>query len=106
MPLEHRRKKKGRRQKAAEAGAEDFITWVPPISRRSPDREEEDEEEDDMSSLVHNFSARKRKRDAILEQAVDVVLEVAGGSNQPLPDGGSKVQAIVISSSLERSLNE
>ena len=59
-----------------------------------------------MSSLVHNFSARKQKRDAILEQAVDTVLEVAGGSNQPRPDGGLKVQAIVISISLEMSLND
>ena len=60
------KKKKGRLQKAAGAGAENFIPWVSPISRRSPDREEEEEEEDYMSGLVHNFSARKRKRDAIL----------------------------------------
>ena len=33
------KKKRGRRQKAVEAGAEDFIPWVPPISRRSPNRE-------------------------------------------------------------------
>ena len=61
------KKRKGRPQKVAGAGAEYFISWVPPISRRSPDREEEEEEEYDMSGLVHNFAARKRKRDAILE---------------------------------------
>ena len=60
-------KKKGRRQKDARAGAKDFILWVPPISRHSSIREEEEKEEDDMSGLVHNFAARKRKRDAILE---------------------------------------
>ena len=100
------KKKKGRRQKAAGAGEEDFIPWVPPISRRSSDREEENEEEDDMSSLVHNFSARKRKRDAILKQAADAIPEVAGGSNQPCPNGGSEVRAIIISGSLETSLND
>ena len=61
------KKKKGRRQKATGAGSEDFIRWVPSISYRSPIREEENEEEDDMSGLVHNFSSRKRKRDAMLE---------------------------------------
>ena len=59
-----------------------------------------------MSSLVHNFAARKRKRDTILEQAVDAVPEVARGLSQPGPDGGSEVQAIVISGSLEMSLND
>ena len=100
------KKKKGRRQKVAEARAEDFIPRVSPISRRSPNREEEEEEEDDMSGLVHNFVARKRKRDASLEQAADAAPEVAGGSGQPCSDGGLKVQAIVISGSPETSLND
>ena len=71
------KKKKGtlRQQKVIGAGAEDFIMWVPPISRRSPDWEEE-EEEDKMSGLIHNFATRKRKQDASLEQTVDVVPEV------------------------------
>ena len=59
-----------------------------------------------MFGLVHNFSARKWKRDAIFEQAADVILEVAEGSNQPCPDGGSKVQVIVISGSPKTSLND
>ena len=79
------KKKKGRRQKAVGAGAEDFIMWVPPISLRSPDKEEEEEEEDDMSGLVQNFAARKRKRDAMLEQAVDAVPKVAGGVTPHFP---------------------
>ena len=77
---------------------------MPPISYLSPDKEEE-EEEDDMSDLVHNFFARKRKRDAILEQAADVVPEVASGTSKPGQDRGSEVQAIVISGSPEMSLN-
>ena len=70
---------------------EDFILWVSLRSNRSSDREEEEEEEDDMSGLVHNFAARKRKRDAILEQTADVVPEVAKGSSQPGSNGGSEV---------------
>ena len=59
-----------------------------------------------MFGLVHNFAARKRKRDAILEQATDAVPEVARESSQPGPDGGSEVQAIVIPGSPEMSLND
>ena len=83
---------------------EDFISWIPPISRHSLDLEEE--EEDGLSDLVHNFAARKRKRDGILEQAVSALPEVAGGSDQPRLDEGSEVQAIVISGSLEMGLND
>ena len=59
-----------------------------------------------MSSLVHNFAARKQKRDASLEQAANASPEVAGGSSQPCFDGGSEVQAIVISGSPEMGLND
>ena len=100
------KKKKGRRLKVARARAEDFIPWVPPISYRSPNKEEEEEEEDDMFDLVHNFAAWKRKRDASLEQVADAVPEVAGGTGQSCLDRGSEVQAIVISSSPEMSLND
>ena len=55
--------------------------WVPLISRRSSVKEEEEEEDDDMSSLVHNFAARKHKRDAMLEQVANVVPEGARGSS-------------------------
>ena len=59
-----------------------------------------------MSGLVYNFTARNQKRDASLEQAADVIPEVAGGSSQPCPDGGSEVQAIVILGSPEMRLND
>ena len=58
-----------------------------------------------MSGLVHNFAARKQKRDAMLEQSADVVPEGARGSIQPCPDRGSEVKAIVISSSPEMSVD-
>ena len=101
------KKKKGtlRRQKVVGVRAEDFIPWVLPISRRSPNWKEE-EEEDEMFSLIHNFAARKRKRDANLKQVADVVPEVAEGSSQPCSDGGSDVQAIVISGSPEMGLKD
>ena len=74
------KKKKGtlRRQKVTGLGVEDFIPGIPPISRHSPDLEEE-EEEDEMFGLIHNFAARKRKRDGILEQAADASPKVVRG---------------------------
>ena len=52
-----------------------------------------------MSDLVHNFAARKRKRDASFKQAVDAIPKVAGGE-------GPDVQAIVISGSPEMGSND
>ena len=43
-----------------------------------------------MSDMVHNFAARKWKRNASFKRVVDSILEVAGGE-------GSDVQAKVIS---------
>ena len=59
-----------------------------------------------MLDLIHNFVARKRKRDAGLEQAADAIPEVDGGSDQPHLEEGSEVQAIVISGLPEMGLNE
>ena len=100
------KKKKGNRQKVVGVGTKNFIPWVPPISSRFPDREKEEEGEDDMSELVHNFTAQKWKRDASLKQAADATLEVAGGSSQPCPNGGSKVQAIIILGSPKMGVND
>ena len=52
---------------------------MPSIFLRSLGKDKEDEEEDDMSGLVHNFAARKRKRDAMLDQSANVVPEGARG---------------------------
>ena len=59
-----------------------------------------------MSGLVHNFAARKRKRDAILEQAVNAIPERARGLSHPCSDGGWEVLAIVISGSPEMGLDD
>ena len=77
---------------------EDFVPWVPPISSHPPDWEEE-EEENEMSDLVHNFAARKRKRDASFKRVANAFPEVAG-------EEGLDVQAIVISGSPEMGLND
>ena len=100
-----RRKGTPRRQNVPRAGVEDFIPWVPPISSRPSDWEEE-EEEDMMSDLIHNFAARKRKRDASFELVADAIPGVAGGSGWFLSDEGSKVLTIVISGSPEMGLND
>ena len=59
-----------------------------------------------MSGLVHNFDAHEWKRDAILEQEANVVPKGARGLSQPCPDGGSEVQAIVISGSPEMRVDD
>ena len=52
-----------------------------------------------MSDLVHNFAARKRKRDASFKRVVDAIPEVAGGE-------GPDVQPIVILGSLKMGSND
>ena len=42
-----------------------------------------------MSDLIHNFAARKRKRDASFERAVNAIPGVAKGSSQSRSDEGS-----------------
>ena len=60
-----------------------------------------------MSDLIHNFAARKRKRDASFERAVNAIPGVAKGSSQSRSDEGSGGgEAIVISSSPEMGLND
>ena len=93
-----RRKGTSEQQKLSGAGVEDFVPWVPFISSHPPDWEEEDEG-DEMSDLVHNFAARKLKRDASFKRVVDVIPEVARGK-------GPDVQEIVILGSLEMGLND
>ena len=74
--------------------------WVGPKKGRYTAREEE-EEEDEMANLVHNFSARKRKRGASLKRATDAIPEVVGEADQDPTGGGSEEQAIVIMDSQE-----
>ena len=94
------KRKKGTpgQKKVPRAEVKNSVPWVPPISSHPSDREEEEEEEE-MSNLVHNFAARKRKRDASIKGVVGAVPEVARGE-------GPDMQEIVISGSLEMGLND
>ena len=88
------------RPKTLEAGVEDFVPWVSPISSRPLAREEE-EEENEMADLVHKFGARKRKRGASFERATNAIPEVTSEASQQPTDKSFDVQAIVVSDSPE-----
>ena len=93
------KRKKGTpgKKKVPRPGGQISSLRFPLISSHPPDREEEEEGEE-MSDLVHNFDARKLKRDASFKRAIDVVPEEAVRE-------GPNVQAIVISSSPEMGSN-
>ena len=105
LPLKQRKKKDVPATENCWSEVEDFILWIPLVSLRCPNWEKE-EEEDRMSDLIHNFAARKRKRDASLEQVANAIPEVVEGSGQSRSDESSEVQAIVISSSPEMGLTD
>ena len=96
--------KKGRRaseqRRLLGTRVEDFVPWVASISSLPPASEEE-EEEDEMADLIHNFSARKRKRGSSFNRIVDVTPEAMGEANQHSAGGGSEEQAIVVMDSPE-----
>ena len=94
-----------RHQNVVGARVEDFVPWVPPISSHPLDWKEE-EEEDEMSNLIHNFAARKWKRDPSFKKAANAIPGVAGGLGQSRSDEGSGEQAIILSSSPEMGLND
>ena len=88
------------RLRAPEAGVEDFVPWVSPISSGPPASEEE-EEEDEMIDLVHNFDARKHKWGASFKWVTNATLKVVGEADQHPIDKGSDGQAIVVMDSPE-----
>ena len=98
--LKERKRTLGR-QKVPGVGVEDFIPWVPPISSHPLDWEEE-EEKDEMSDLVHNFAARKRKRDVSFKWVADAIPEVVGGEGLDV----QAIVAIVILGSPDMGLND
>ena len=79
----------------------DFIPWVRPESSWLVDLEEEEEEEE-MTGLLDSYAAKKRKR----RESSKRELDQAEGSNQLITDGGSEMQAIVISGSPEMGLSD
>ena len=83
---------------------EDFVPLVTPIWSLPPASEEK-EEEDEMADLIHNFSARKRKRGASFNRTTDVTPEAMGEADQHSVDWVSKEQAIIIMDSPEMSFH-
>ena len=72
----------------------DFIPWVRPESSR-PVVLEEEEEEEEMTGLLDHYAVRKRK----WQESAKREANQAEGSNRPSTDGGSEMQAIIISGS-------
>ena len=89
------------RRNVPRAQVKDFIPWVRPDSSRLADLEEEEEEEE-MTGLLDRYATRKRKRQESSERENNQ----AEGSNRPIMDGGSEMEAIVILSSLEMGLSD
>ena len=78
-----------------------FIPWVRPESSW-PANLEEEEEKEEMTRLLDRYAARKRKRQESYDREPDQV----EGSNRPITDGSSEMQAIVIPGSLETGLSD
>ena len=77
---------------------EDFIPWVSGEPEDFQDLEEEEQEER-MTGLLDRYVARKRKR--LVSSCSESDPAQAAGSSLPAAEGGSEMQAIVISGSLE-----
>ena len=77
------------------------VPWLSPISSPPPPAREEEEEEEEMVDLIHNFSARKRKRGVSFKWVIGATPEVAGEVSQQPFGESSDVQAIVVLDSLE-----
>ena len=59
-----------------------------------------------MTGLLDRYAARKRKQQENIERGSDVVPDQAEESSWPATDGGSEVQAIIISASPETSSSD
>ena len=80
---------------------EDFIPWVRSEPIR-PSLLEEEGEEEEMTEFLDRYAARKRKR----EEEAEREAKGTGGSVHPPMDGGSEIQTIMISASLEMGSND
>ena len=88
----------GRRNAPGSKG-EDFIPWVSGEPKDFQDLEEKEREER-MTGLLDRYAARKRKRQLSSNSEFDPTQ--AAGSSQPVTEGGSEIQAIVILGSPSR----
>ena len=79
---------------------EDFVPWVSAEHEDFQDLEEEEREEM-MTRLLDRYAARKRKRQLNSGSESDIAPAQAAGPSQPIAEGGSEVQAIIIPGSPE-----
>ena len=95
----------GRRNASGSKG-EDFVPWVPADSDEPQDLEEEERRER-MTGLLDRYAARKRKRQVVSSSESDpapiqtVGPSVSATDGQPVTDGSSGDQAIIIPCSPE-----
>ena len=79
----------------------DFVPWIRPEPSR-PSASEKEEEEEEMAGLLDRYSSMKRKRQEDAEREANR----AEGSSRLPTDGGSEMQAIVISGSSEMEYSD
>ena len=79
---------------------EDFVPWVSAEHEGLLDLEEE-EREVRMTGLLDRYAARKRKRQLSSRSESDIAPAQTAGPSQPVAEGGSEVQVIIIPGSPE-----
>ena len=95
-----RRKGAAGRRNAPGSKGEDFVPWVSAEHEDFQDLEEEEWEER-MTGLLDRYAAHKRKRQLSSDSESDIAPAQTVGPSQPVVEGGSKVQAIIIPGSPE-----
>ena len=70
------------------------------------EEEEEEKWDERMTGLLDSYAASKRKRQLSFDGESDTTPPQIVGPSQPTAEGGSKVQAIIIPSSLESGLTD
>ena len=80
------------RRNAPGSKREDFVPWVSAEHKDFQDFEEEER----MTGQLDRYAARKRKRQLSSDGESDIALAQAAGPSQPVAEGGSDMQAIII----------
>ena len=88
------------RRNAPGSKGEDFVPWVSVEHKDFQDLEEEEREER-MTGLLDRYATRKRKRQLSSSSESDIAPAQVARLSQPVAEGGSVVQAIIIHGSLE-----
>ena len=79
---------------------DDFIPWVSAEHKDFQDLEEEEREER-MTGLLDRYANRKRKRQLSSDSESNIAPAQTEGPSQPVAEGGSEVQGIIIPGSPE-----